>query len=135
MAEGTNNRQFTANKVIRIPTTSLEGRFFRCWLEFLRPIHKLTDREIEVVELFLKKRHELSKKVTDEELLDKVVMGEDIKKEIREALGITLAHFQVIMSKLRKNKVIENNKLNPFYIPRLSKGKNTFYLLLYFPLE
>ena len=25
MAEGTNNRQFTANKVIRIPTTSLEG--------------------------------------------------------------------------------------------------------------
>ena len=122
-----------ADAALSIPCTS--DNFLKVWFDLLRPIHKLTDREIEVVELFLKKRHELSKKVTDEELLDKVVMGEDIKKEIREALGITLAHFQVIMSKLRKNKVIENNKLNPFYIPRLSKGKNTFYLLLYFPLE
>ena len=134
MSEGTNNKPFTANNVIRIPT-SLEGKFFRYWLEFLKPIHKLTNREVEVVELFLKHRYKLSKVVFDEELLDKITMGEDVKKEIREALGITLEHFQVIMSKLRKNKVIIDNKLNRKFLPNLVKKDNTFYLLLYFELK
>ena len=134
MKQGTNNKPFNAVNVISIPT-SLEGKFFKYWLEFLRPIHKLTNREIEVVELFLKNRYKLSKVVSDEELLDKIAMGEDVKKEIRETLGITLEHFQVIMSKLRKNNVIVNNKLNRKFIPNLIKGDNTFYLLLYFELK
>ena len=134
MKQGTNNKPFNAVNVISIPT-SLEGKFFKYWLEFLRPIHKLTNREIEVVELFLKNRYKLSKVVSDEELLDKIAMGEDVKKEIRETLGITLEHFQVIMSKLRKNNVIVNNKLNRKFIPNLVKGDNTFYLLLYFELK
>lgn len=127
------NNKLLANNVIRIPT-SLEGKFFRYWLEFLRPIHKLTNREIEVAELFLKHRYQLSKVVSDEELLDKIVMGEDVKKQIREALGITLEHFQVIMSKLRKRKVIEDNKLNRKFLPNLIKSENTFSLLLYFEI-
>lgn len=131
--EGTANKQFTANKIIRVPT-SLDGKFFRYWLEFLRPIHKLTDREIDVVELFLKKRYTLSKVVKDDELLDKVVMSEDVKKEIREKLGITLSHFQVIMSKLRKNLVIIDNKLNKKFLPTLTNS-NSFYLLFDFELK
>jgi hypothetical protein len=127
------NNKLLANNVIRIPT-SLEGKFFRYWLEFLRPIHKLTNREIEVAELFLKHRYQLSKVVSDEELLDKIVMGEDVKKQIRETLGITLEHFQVIMSKLRKRKVIEDNKLNRKFLPNLIKSENTFSLLLYFEI-
>lgn len=127
------NNKLLANNVIRIPT-SLEGKFFRYWLEFLRPIHKLTNREIEVAELFLKHRYQLSKVVSDEELLDKIVMGEDVKKQIRETLGITLEHFQVIMSKLRKRKVIEDNKLNRKFLPNLIKSENTFNLLLYFEI-
>lgn len=134
MNKGTNNKPFNAINVISIPT-SLEGKFFRYWLEFLRPIHKLTNREIEVVELFLKHRYKLSKVVSDEELLDKIAMGEDIKKEIRETLGITLEHFQVIMSKLRKNQVIVDNRLNRKFIPNIIKNDNTFYLLLYFDLK
>lgn len=131
----TNNiKPFDANNIIRIPT-SLEGKFFKYWLEFLKPIHRLTDREIEVVELFLKKRYQLSKVVTDKELLEKVAMSEDVKKEIREELGITLAHFQVIMSKLRKNKVIIDNRLNKKFMPNLTKKGDTFTLLLHFELK
>lgn len=128
-----NVKPFSANNIIRIPT-SLDGKFFRYWLEFLRPLHKLTDREIDVVELFLKRRYKLSKVIADEDLLDKVVMGEDVKKEIREELGITLAYFQVIMSKLRKNKVVIDNKLNRKFMPNLKKGSDTFSLLLYFEI-
>lgn len=135
MSEGTNNvKPFAVNNIINVPT-SLEGKFFRYWLEFLRPIHKLTSREIEVVELFLKKRYELSKKVSDKELLDKIAMSEDVKKEIREKLGITSQHFQVIMSKLRKNRVIIDNKLNKKFIPNLNKKESTFSLMIYFELQ
>ena len=40
------------NNVITIPT-STEGKFFKYWFEFLRPFHKLTDREIDVIASFV----------------------------------------------------------------------------------
>ena len=42
-----------ANNIIRIPT-SLNGKFFKYWFEFLKPFHKLTDREIDVITSFVK---------------------------------------------------------------------------------
>lgn len=123
------------NNIIRIPT-SINGGFFRFWLEFLRPFHKLTDREMDVVTSFLKHRYELSKKIRDDsELLDKNVMSEDIKKKVREECNISLPHFQVIMGKLKKNNVIINNKINPKFIPHIIEEKGAFQLLLYFDLH
>ena len=57
--------------VITVPT-SIEGKFFRYWFEFLRPFHKLTDREIDVISTFAKERFELSKVIKDPDILDKV---------------------------------------------------------------
>lgn len=122
------------NNVINIPT-STEGRFFRLWLEFLRPFHKLTDREADVVASFLKQRYELSKVVSDQELLDKLTMSEDTKKKVKEECGITQAHFQVLMTKLRKSKIIDNGKINPKFIPRVEEGANNVLLLLTFDLQ
>ena len=53
-----------ANNIVRIPT-SLNGKFFRYWFEFLEPFHKLTDREIDVITSFVKQRYELSKVIID----------------------------------------------------------------------
>ena len=39
------------------------------------------------------------------------------------------------MSKLKKSKVIVNNKINPKFIPNFKPGVNTFQLLFYFRLE
>jgi hypothetical protein len=122
------------NNVITIPT-STEGRFFKYWFEFLRPFHKLTDREIDVIASFVKHRHNLSKVIKDQDILDKVTMGEDTKRKIREECNITQAHFQVIMTKLKKSKVIDNGKINPKFIPRLSNDDNNFQLLLSFNLQ
>ena len=72
-----------ANNIVRIPT-SLNGKFFRYWFEFLEPFHKLTDREIDVITSFVKQRYELSKVIKDNEILDKVTMSEDTKKKVRE---------------------------------------------------
>ena len=70
-----------ANNIVRIPT-SLNGKFFRYWFEFLEPFHKLTDREIDVITSFVKQRYELSKVIKDNEILDKVTMSEDTKKKV-----------------------------------------------------
>ncbi len=123
-----------ANNVIRI-STSLDGKFFRYWLEFLKPFHKLTDREVDVATAFLKKRHQLSKVIKDADILEKVTMGEDTKKQVREECHVTLPHFQVIMGKLRKNKIIVDGKLNPRFLPNIVEGEDGFQLLLLFELK
>ena len=122
------------NNVIRIPTSISTG-FFRFWFEFLRPFHNLTDREMQVASSLLKRRYELSKVIQDEVILDKVVMSEDTKKVVREECNISLPHFQVIMGKLRKNKVILDGRINPRFIPNLTEEQGSFRLLLNFELS
>lgn len=122
------------NNIVRIPC-SLDGSFFRYWFKFLEPFHKLTDREIDVITSFVKQRYELSKVIKDNEILDKVTMSEDTKKKVREECNITLPHFQVIMGKLRKNKVIIDGKINPRFIPSIDEETDTFQLLLLFELK
>ena len=122
------------NNVITIPT-SIEGSFFRYWFEFLRPFHKLTDREMDVIASFVKHRYMLSKVVSDQEILNKLTMSDDTKRKVREDCNISQAHFQVIMTKLKKSKVIENGRINPKFIPRLDKDSNNFQLLLSFNLN
>ena len=122
------------NSVLRIPC-SLSGSFFRYWFMFLRPFHKLTNREIDVITAFVKHRYELSKVIKDDVILDKVTMSEDVKKQVREECGIAFQHFQVIMSNLRKNKVIENGKINPKFIPNITEENRMFKLMLLFDLS
>lgn len=122
------------NNVITIPT-STKGKFFRYWFEFLRPFHKLTDREIDVISSFVKYRYELSKVIRDQEVLNKVTMSEDTKRKVREDCNISQAHFQVIMTKLKKSKVIDDGKINPKFIPRLEENATGFQLLLSFELK
>lgn len=124
-----------ANNVIRIPT-SLQDKFFRIWIEFLTPLHNLTNREKDIVAAFIKARHELSKSIIDDSLLDRVVMSEDTKSKIKEECRVSDAFFQVILGKLKKTKVIVDGRINPKFIPKnLSPGDKAFQLLLYFDLD
>ena len=111
-----------ANNVVRIPC-SLDGSFFRYWFLFLKPFHKLTDREIDVITSFVKQRYELSKVIKDK------------KRKVREECNITLPHFQVIMGKLRSTKVIIDGKINPRFIPNIEEENGFFKLLLLFDLQ
>lgn len=119
---------------IAVIPASLEGSFFKYWLEFLRPLHKLTDREIEVTASFIKYRHQLNKVVNDLDLLDKITLDSETRRKVIEECHLTQAHFQVIMTKLRKRGVIMDNKINPKYIPRFSNDK-TFNLLISFNVD
>lgn len=119
------------DSIVRIPC-KVDGKFFRYWFEFLTPFHNLTEREMDVITSFVKQRYELSKVIKDNEILDKVTMSEDTKKKVREECDISLPHFQVIMSKLRKNKVIIDGKINPRYIPSVDEENGSFKMMLLF---
>lgn len=123
------------NAIINVPC-SLEKSFFERWLEFLAPFHTLTNREREVAACFLKHRYILSKAITDNDVLDRVVMSEETKKKVREECNITTSYFQVIMGKFKQTKFIVDNKINPKLIPKgISKDDTSFQLLLNFDLN
>ena len=119
------------DSIVRIPC-KVDGKFFRYWFEFLTPFHNLTEREMDVITSFVKQRYELGKVIKDNEILDKVTMSEDTKKKVREECDISLPHFQVIMGKLRKNKVIIDGKINPRYIPSVDEKNGSFKMMLLF---
>ena len=122
------------DNVVRIPC-KLDYSFFKMWFMFLQPFHHLTEREMEVATSFVKQRYELSKVVSDNDILDRLVMSEDTKRKVREECNITLRHFQVIMGKLRKNNIIVDGKLNPRYIPRVIEENGSFKLMLLFDFQ
>ena len=62
-------------------------------------------------------------------------MNEDTKRKVREECKITLPHFHVIMSKLKKQKVIINNELNPHHIPNFKPGDTSFSVLFYYIIK
>lgn len=121
------------DSIVRVPC-KVDGSFFKYWFMFLKPFHHLTEREMDVITAFVKQRYELSKVITDSDILDKVTMSEDTKRKVREECGITLPHFQIVMSKLRKSKIIVDNKINPRYIPNI-KNNNSFKMMLLFDFQ
>ena len=122
------------DSIVRVPC-KVDGSFFKYWFMFLKPFHHLTDREMDVITAFVKQRYELSKVITDSDILDKVTMSEDTKRKVREECGITLPHFQIVMSKLRKSKIIVDNKINPRYIPNIKNDNNSFKMMLLFDFQ
>lgn len=123
-----------SNNVITIKS-SLSNNFFRYWFMFLKPIHKLTSREIDVLAAFAKHRYELSKGIKDQEILDMVTMSKETKKKIREECNLTTPYFQVIMEKLRKNNVIVNGKIQKKLLPKIDEDVNSSTLILHFELS
>ena len=121
------------NNALRIPT-SLDGSFFKLWIEFLRPLHKLTNREIDVIASFIKHRYTLSKAISDAAILDRITLSKDTQKEVIKDCGITLQYLQTTMSKFRKNGVIVNGRRNPKFIPNIN-DKGMITLLLCFDLK
>lgn len=117
------------NNIVPVPT-SMGIEFFKWWCIFLRPFINLTNREVEVIASFLNQRWELSKSITDPAILDTMVMSEATKNKVIEECHITQQHFYVVMSNLRKNKVIINNVINPRLIPNIRKDDNGCFQLL-----
>lgn len=121
------------DNVIKVPTSLND--FFKYWFEFLTPFHQLTNREISVISTIAKHRYELTKVVTDSKLINKILFSIESRDAIIKECNINQQHYKVILSKLRKSKVIIDDGINPKLIPHIKSDKNTFQLLLSFEIE
>lgn len=117
------------NNIITIPVAK-DYDFFHWWCVFLRPVINLTNREIDVIASFLKQRWELSKSITDEAILDEMVMSDATKRKVMDECNISLQHFYVVMSNLRKSKIIDKGKINPRLIPNIRQDNDDYFQLM-----
>lgn len=107
--------------------------FFKWWCIYMTPMVSMTPKEIDVVASLLKQRWELSKVIADPAVLDSQLMSNDTLKKVIEECKITRQHFYVLMSSLRKNKVITKAGINPRLLPNITKDSNgTFQFLILF---
>lgn len=106
------------------------------WLQFLKPYHKLRDKEMEMLSLFLNKRYELSKKITDEDLLDTMLFDKNIKDQIKKEMNYSNHQvFNNMLSSLRSKGVIINGKINKGLIPDLGEDGDNFKLIFNFNIR
>ena len=94
--------------------------FYRMWFEFLTPFHKLTAREKDVAARIIAQYFKLRDSIPDQEMLKEVLWSHTSRKDMRESLKMSQAHFQMILAKLREAGVIVNGDINPKYIPHTS---------------
>lgn len=125
------------SNIAHIVTTlaKADNNFFRYWLQFIKPLHGLSYKEMEVLASFLRMRYELSKSISNDELLDKVLMNADTKRVIREEQNIAPPYFQVLLAKFRKLGIIKDNKIEKKYIPNLEIDSKEYKLILLFDLK
>ena len=126
---GNGGRLPKPNNIITIPVAK-DYDFFHWWCVFLRPVINLTNREIDVIASFLKQRWELSKSISDQAILDEMVMSDATKRKVMDECGMTLQHFYVVMGNLRKNKIIEKGKINPRLIPNIRQDSDDYFQLM-----
>ena len=118
--------------------TPCNKKFFRLWVEVLKPIHDLTDREMDLLAAFIKRRHELQKSNMSPDQIDAVLMSSSIKKEIRSSVGISTAYYQRIVRKFRDKEILipdlahDGERINPRYIPDLRDDDKSIGALFMF---
>lgn len=106
----------------RIHTT--KKSIFRYWLEFLRPYHKLRTKEIEALSLMLYYRYELTREVSNEEIVDTMLFSTSTRNKIRVELGdMDQKVFNNLLTSLRKKNVLsKENKITKVLIPKMTEG-------------
>lgn len=98
-----------------------EENFYRTWVEFLAPFHKLTSRERDVMARIIAQYYKLKESIPDPDVLKEVLWSNTSRKDMRESLKMTPAHFQMILAALKKAGVLENGTINPRFLPHINQ--------------
>jgi hypothetical protein len=120
------------NNVIRLPVEKFDLHFFKTWLYFLKPLHKLANREMDVAAFLLKEHFELSSVISDDDILHRNVLSDHTLRKAMKELDISLPHIKVVMSKLKHKKVIVDGKINGKLIPKINQEADSIQLLFLF---
>ncbi len=118
------------NNVFLIPCTDVS--FYRAWIEFLAPYHKLTARERDVAARLLMQYFRFKENIKEKEILNELLWSHASRKDIMQSLKISQAHFQIILTKLRNAGFLVGMEINPRFIPHKVQGDSRFMLEVVF---
>lgn len=120
------NTEEVSLKVVNINVNT--KTFFKHWIKFTEPFHKLTDKQQNILALFLYHHNELKRQITNNKILWKEVLGYDTKVKIYSELDITSSNLENVLTQLRKRNIIIDNKIVDTYIPKIDKKTKCFQL-------
>lgn len=123
----TNEKNVTINTKLKV--------FFTQWLLFIKPFHKLNNRQMSVLSLLLYHHYILSKGITNVKVLWKEVFDYDTKIKISEDLNLKQTAVENVLSQLRVLNIIVDNKISPVYIPSLDFKSNKFKITFNFNIS
>jgi len=107
------------NNVISLKCAN-ETQFFRMWIEFLTPFHKLTARERDVAARILAQYFRLKESVSDPEVIRELLWSRTSRKDMMDSLKMSQAHFQIVLAKLKKSGFLVDDLVEPRFIPHVS---------------
>jgi len=117
------------NNIIKLKCT--RDSFYRLWFEFLAPFHKLTARERDVAARIVAQYFRLKAEIDDPEVLRDVLWSQTSRRDMRESLKMSPAHFQMILAKLKAAGVLVDGDINQRFIPHKT-DEPRFLLSVYY---
>ncbi len=106
-----------------------EDSFYRMWVEFLTPFHKLTAREKDVAARILMQYFRFKDSVPDHEVLKELLWSRNSRKDIMESLKMSQAHFQMVIAKLKgAGFLLPDGDIEKRYIPHKTMDDSRFML-------
>lgn len=113
------------------PVKCTEESFYRMWIEFLAPFHKLTSRERDVAARIIQQYFMLRERVKDPVLLKELLWSQQSRKDMRDSLGMSRENFQMVLKSLREANVLVDGDLNKAYIPNKGSEPRFAMCVLY----
>ena len=117
------------NNLIYLKCT--EDSFYRLWIEFLAPFHKLTARERDVAARIIYQYFRLKEEIADPEVLRDVMWSQKSRRDMWESLGMSPAHFQMVLARLRAAEILVDGDINPRFIPHKSDDPRFVLQVIY----
>lgn len=125
-----------------LPVDCSVKNFFDLWIEYLTPRHHLTRYEQKFLAACLRTRHELSKSIKDETILDETCMNEIYRAKISKEIGFSNQQTKNVISRLKKLKIlaprkypfstkVQYYKIAPSFIPNYNENKDFTLVLLF----
>lgn len=112
-----------AKRKVRTPT-----EFFQEWVKITISYSKLSEADASFLVELLARRYELSQDIKNEKYLTEILFGKDSKELMSKNLG--MKNIQIWENKAsafrKKNIIMEDNKINPSFIPKIKNKIGTF---------
>jgi hypothetical protein len=118
-----------------IPCSSMYD-FYKKYLLFIRPLNpvsKLGDKHIDILSAFLAKRYEISKVVSSDKVIPKLLFSTEVRDSIREMCNISIPNYYNVMAMFKKIGIIKDNDLDKKIMPEMVD--NRFLLQIAFKIN